>query len=154
LTGGCSLEVPCRTDLAAATPMAAHLGRALRESDVRSGETVTVTTWGPTLAAARTPILPNLLQESGKGSFSSDCCSGQGAPGHSSYATSKVHKANQLVVYVDAGYAQEHERHSQTGFALMLNGACHCVCLAGSLSWLTLLDMLRPLCCMKHLTGS
>jgi hypothetical protein len=35
-----------------------------------------------------------------------------------------VHKANQLVVYVDAGYAQEHERHSQTGFAFMLNGAC------------------------------
>jgi hypothetical protein len=35
-----------------------------------------------------------------------------------------VHKANQLVVYVDAGYAREHERHSQTGFAFMLNGAC------------------------------
>ena len=34
-----------------------------------------------------------------------------------------VHKANQVVVYVDAGYASEKGKHSQTGFAIMINGA-------------------------------
>ncbi len=35
-----------------------------------------------------------------------------------------VHKADQLVAYVDAGYAYMHERHSQTSFVFMLNEAC------------------------------
>ena len=34
-----------------------------------------------------------------------------------------VHPANQLVVYVDAGFGREESRHSQTGFTVMLNGA-------------------------------
>ena len=34
-----------------------------------------------------------------------------------------THEPNQLVVYVDAGFAQESERRSQTGFVMMLNGA-------------------------------
>jgi hypothetical protein len=63
------LEAPCGADLAAATPKAAHLGCMLSESDVRSGETVPVTTWGPTLVVARTPILPNGLWERGTGFF-------------------------------------------------------------------------------------
>jgi hypothetical protein len=34
-----------------------------------------------------------------------------------------VHKANQLVVYVDAGFARDADRQSQTGFTCMLNNA-------------------------------
>ncbi len=89
MAGECTLEAPCRTDLAAATPQAVQLSCMLRESDVRSGEVVPVTTWGPTLAAARTPILPDSLREGGKGSFSPDCCCGQGAQGRSSSAACK-----------------------------------------------------------------
>ena len=33
------------------------------------------------------------------------------------------HKSNELVVYVDAGFAREDGRYSQTGFTIMLNGA-------------------------------
>jgi hypothetical protein len=66
LAGGCTLEAPCRTDLAAATPKTAHLGRALRESDVRSGEAVPVITGGPTLAVATTLIIPDSIREMGK----------------------------------------------------------------------------------------
>ena len=66
MAGGCTLEAPCRTDLAAATPKAAHLGRALRESDVRSGEAVPVITGGPTLAVATTLIIPDSIREMGK----------------------------------------------------------------------------------------
>ena len=34
-----------------------------------------------------------------------------------------VHKANQLVVYVDAGFARDLDRYSQSGFVCMLNNA-------------------------------
>jgi hypothetical protein len=35
-----------------------------------------------------------------------------------------VHEPNKLVVYVDAGFGGEHgDRHSQTGFTIMCNGA-------------------------------
>jgi hypothetical protein len=43
-----------------------HLGRALRESDVRSGEAVPVITGGPTLAMATTLIIPDSIREMGK----------------------------------------------------------------------------------------
>ncbi len=58
---------------------------------MRSGEAVTFTTWGPTLAAARTSVLPfsDSLREGGKGSFSRDCYRGQGAQGRSSSAAGK-----------------------------------------------------------------
>ena len=35
-----------------------------------------------------------------------------------------MHKPNQLVVYVDASYGREEGRYSQSGFTIMLNGAC------------------------------
>jgi hypothetical protein len=34
------------------------------------------------------------------------------------------HAPNVLVVYVDASYGREEDKHSQTGFSLHLNGAC------------------------------
>ncbi len=36
------------------------------------------------------------------------------------------HALNTLVVYVDANFAREEDRHSQTGFSLHLNGGCIC----------------------------
>ncbi len=71
--------------------------------------------------------------------------------GHGTGPDGTVHKANQLVVYIDAGYAREHEGHSQTRLALRLCWM-ELVCLlspAGSLTWLILLDMQRPLRCMN-----